>query len=1421
MPRDCWQMKLETIAEMDGDKLTHRISNLSPDKRALLELRLKKRGLATSAGQTIPRRATRDSPPLAFAQQRLWFLNQLEPESCAYNQPKAVRLSGPLDVTALRQALDQIVARHEVLRTTFAAVEGSPVQVIAESRSLDLAVIDLRTWPDTVRDAEVHRLLAETIRRPFDLSRDLMLRGLLLGLDDEQHILLLVTHHIASDGLSSGILWQELTALYRASASGHPPSLQEPPVQYADYAVWQRQWLQGEVLATQLSYWKKRLSDIPVLQLPTDRPRPAVQGDRGATHAFVLPKDLSEALKALNRQEGATLFMTLLAAFQTLLHRYTGQSDIVVGSPIAGRNRTEIERLIGFFVNTVVLRTDLSGNPTFRQLLARVQDIALGAYLHQDLPFEKLVEELHPERNLSTSPLFQVMFGYQNAPRQPVELPGLTTSPIDVDSGTAKFDLLLSMREDTGGLRGSLEYNTDLFDPATITRMVDHFQTLLRAIVADPDRPLSELSLLTGAERQQLLGEWNDTDTPYPSDTCVHHLFEAQVERAPDSVALVFEDQHLTYRELNRRANRLAHYLRTLGVGPEALVGICMERSLEMVVAVLGILKAGGTYVPLDREYPKERLAFMLEDALVTVLLTQARLADDSPEHRAHVVYVDTDWELIAQESAENPFSGVTAENSAYVLYTSGSTGHPKAVAMSHRPLCNLLSWQLSHFTPPLEARTLQFASLSFDVSFQEIFSTWCSGGTLLMISEDLRRDAAALFRFLEAKSVERLFVPFVVLQQLAEVAASKGSLILRLRDVITAGEQLHITRPIARLFDRLEHCHLHNQYGPSETHVVTSFTLTGSPSGWPALPPIGRPVSNAQIYLLDDHLHPVPIGITGQLHIGSNCLARGYLNLPDLTAEKFISHPFRTEPGARLYKTGDLARYMPDGNIEFLGRIDHQVKLRGFRIELGEVETVLGRHAAVQHAVVVASGDVPAEKRLAAYVVLHQQATATISELRSFLRTKLPDYMVPSAFVVLDALPVTPNGKVDRDALPAPSQHRSELAEALAAPRTPGEEALATIWADVLKLDTVGAHDNFFDLGGHSLLAVQVVSRVRKAFHVELPLRSLFQTPTVAGLAATIEAAHRKERASRFTEDRHTDSRVFALQPGQSQKRIFCFPYAGGFQDEYFNFTRLARLIGPDYSFYGIRARGTDGVSQPRSCLEDMAADYAGEIQTVQPHGPYYLIGECGGSPEAYETARQLQARGEKLALLVFLDAPGPGSLPRYLWRRLTARLRFRIIRVTDSWAWGYFTARAGLHLREIQRLKGRERWRYLFNKIGKTRSVLSDVRLENSSHSQPVHMNGGTNRRASRHMTRARTARYLARSRYRPRPYGGRVTVLMNEEWHGSVLTLGWARVAAGGVEVHKIPGNHDTYFTHNIEAVAERLRQCLEKAEKSSVP
>ena len=1057
--------------------------------------------------------------PVSYAQQRLWFLEQLVPSNPFYNVSTTVRLIGPLNVAALQQTFNEIVRRHEALRTTFRLVDAQPVQAIAPSLNVALPVIDLQILPATERSQRVQWLTTQEAQRPFNLAQGPLLRMQLLHLDAVEYVLLLTMHHIVSDGWSIGVLIHELKVLYAAFATGQPSPLAELPIQYADFAQWQRQWLQGEVFSTQLAYWQQQLKDLSVLQLPTDRPRPAVQSYQGATQYLELPLNLSQALESLGQRAEVTLFITLLAAFQTLLYRYTGQTDIAVGSPIANRNRSEIEDLIGFFVNSLVLRTGLDGNPTFLELLERVREVALGAYAHQDLPFERLVEALQPERDLSYTPLFQVMFALQSAPTPTLDLVGLNLNFSEVESRTAKFDLTLSMENTEQGLKGSLEYSTDLFDAATITTMLEHFQTLLAGIVAQPEQHLSNLPLLSEAERYQLLVEWNDTQAEYPQH-CIHQLFEAQVERTPDTIA-IWDIEQLTYQELNSRSNQLAHYLQALGVGPDVLVGICVKRSWQMVVGMLAILKAGAAYLPLDPAYPAERLAFMLEDAQVKVLLTQQPVATgrwgDGAMGGTQIksICMDCDCETIAQQSENNPVSGAIANNLAYAIYTSGSTGKPKGVLIEHGSLLNLVFWHQRQFEVTPSDRATAIAGVAFDACGWELWPYLTAGASIYFCNDETRTSPPRLQGWLLQQEITVSFVPTPLAEALLGLDWPRDT---ALRILLTGGDKLQQSPPSLPFT-------LVNNYGPTEhTVVATSGVVSWERGKWGdgemgkslpiqncQIPTIGRPIANTQVYLLDSQLQPVPIGAKGELYISGDGLARGYLNQPDLTAERFIPHPYSSQRGARLYKTGDLARHRPDGTIQFLGRIDEQVKIRGYRIELEEIEAVLTQHPAVQQTTVIVREDVPGDKRLVAYVVLHadqlikQEKRSPPSDFRHFLKQKLPNYLIPSTFVVLEALPLTPNGKVNRRVLPTPDPYSSRQEKADAAPRTAVEEILVKIWAELLGLQ-VDVNDNFFELGGHSLLATQLISRMRDAFQVDLPLHVLFKSPTVADIAAYIE---------------------------------------------------------------------------------------------------------------------------------------------------------------------------------------------------------------------------------------------------------------------------------------------------------------------------
>lgn len=1116
--------------------VSKRVAALSAEERSALVMRLRRKGAgeeeASSAG--IPRRAEGTDAPLSFAQQRLWFLDRLEPGNTAYNLPISYHLNGQLDMAALARSLNEIIRRHEALRTTFTEKDGAPVQIIAPALTVELPLTDLSMLSESARDSEIERLFEETTEQPFNLEKLPLLRGMLFKVGEDAYLIFIVMHHIITDGWSIDLFMRELATLYDAFSKGKPSPLAELPLQYADFAAWQRGQMESGQLDEQFDYWKQQLGgDLPMLEVPTDHPRPSKITYRGADEWLEIEGNFRDKLYDLSRREGATLFMTLFAAFLVLLHRYTSQMEIILGTPVAGRNRAEVENLIGFFVNTLVLRTDMSGNPTFRELLARVREVALGAYAHQDVPFEKLVEELQPVRDMSRHPFFQISFNLQNdMAKQP------TTSELElamydkeIDKQT-RYDLEFHLWVVPEGIMGPLIYNVELFEAPTIARLLGHYRTLLTGITSNPDARLSDLRLLTDAEEQQLLVEWNETSAPDAENLCVHQLFEAQAEAQPEALAAGFvgaegRSSVLTYGELNARANQLARHLRRLGAGPEVPVGICMERSLEMLVGMLGILKAGAAYVPLDPSYPIERLSFMLEDSHALLLVTEEAALDVLPAGAGGIVVcVDSEWDEIAQEDATNLPATTHADNLAYIVYTSGSTGRPKGVGVPHRGWSNLAAAQSRVFGVDAESRVLQFASLSFDASAWEMCMTLTRGATLWMASRETLMSETALAHLLREQSITAATLPPVVLTSLSsdELPA--------LDTLITAGEAC----PAETAARWMKGRRFFNAYGPTEASVCA--TMLQCTQTYAQGPPIGRPILNTQVYVLDDQLRPVPIGVPGELYIGGFGLARGYVNRPEFTAEKFIPNPFGRDAGARLYRTGDLARYRDNGHIEFLGRTDHQIKLRGFRIELGEIEAALRKHAGVRESIVVVHGETPVEKRLVAYVVSEQhQQTSTlppmeqghsddanlpvrgkidvnlVTQLRNLLLERMPDYMVPAAFVVLDELPLTTNGKVDRRRLPAPDDAMHVAEESFVAPRTPEEKLLVEIWAEVLGAQAVGANDNFFELGGHSLLATRIISRIREASGVELPLRLLFESPTVAGFAVHLSVAAEQQQ--------------------------------------------------------------------------------------------------------------------------------------------------------------------------------------------------------------------------------------------------------------------------------------------------------------------
>lgn len=1033
--------------------------------------------------------------PLSFAQQRMWFLYQMDQQNSAYNEALTIRLTGRLNIDILEQTINAIIQRHESLRTTFPMVEGKPIQKIAPSLKIKLLVINLK---DISQD-QIDKQIIEELQKPFDLTQAPLLRCTLFDLGYENYILVNVFHHIIIDGWSKGILFKELSEFYQAFLSNSTVDLPELPIQYADFAVWQRQWLQGEILENQLNYWKKQLTGAPpLLELPTDKPRPATANFRGHSISFQIDSELTEKLKLLSQKSGVTLFMTLLAAFNTLLFRYSGQDDILIGTPTANRNRQEIEPLIGFFVNTLVLRNSLEGNPNFSGLLQQARNVVLEAYANQDVPFEQVVDGLEIERSLSYNPLFQVMFALQNAPLNALKLPNLKAQYLAVENQRIKFDLSLFLEEietEKGSyLEGFWEYDGDLFTPERITRMVGHFQTLLKGIVANPQQTIGELPLLTESEKQQLLVEWNQTQTSYPDHYCIHQLFEEQVVKTPDAIAVIDGEKSLTYEQLNQKANQLAYYLQNLGVKTEDLVGICIERSVLMIIGLLGILKAGAAYIPLDPNYPSERLAYMLEDSAVSVLLTQENLVDTLPNYLGTIFCLDQDGKILDHHPQDNLLHPMTSENLAYVIYTSGSTGKPKGVLIQHQSLLNLVSWHQNAFDITTIDRVTQLAGIAFDASVWEIWPYLTAGACLAIVPPDLLTSPKQLQEWLIAKKITVSFLPTPLAETLIPLDWSPNC---PLRLMLTGGDKLNDFPPTSIPFT------LVNNYGPTENTVVTTSVKITPDLLTEKAPPIGRPISNTQVYILDQYQQPVPIGIPGELYIGGSGLAKGYLNRPELTDSKFIANPFSQKLSDRLYKTGDLVRYGNDGQIEFVGRIDHQVKIRGFRIELGEIETVLNQHPQVKEAIIIAREDQPGVKRLCAYVIASQNLT--VSQLRLFLQEKLPQYMVPAFFVLLDAFPLTANGKIDRCALPQPTLELEDEAALNLSPGTEKERILAAIWQRVLGLKNISINDNFFELGGDSILAIQIIAQANQA-GLQITPKQLFSHQTIAQLATVAE---------------------------------------------------------------------------------------------------------------------------------------------------------------------------------------------------------------------------------------------------------------------------------------------------------------------------
>ena len=1270
--------------------------------------------------QAIPLREPALPCPLSDAQRRLWFIQQLNSGTPIYNEAEAARLQGDLNIDAIERALNVIVARHETLRTTIQVTDNEPRMIVHASWQLRLKRIDLRPLDPEARLAEVERLLIDEPRRMFHLGKEPGIRATLLCLGPGEHVFILMMHHLFCDRSSFGILWREMASLYRAFCRGESFALPTSPIQFGDYAVWQRQQNTETRSADDLTFWVKNLQGAPqFLMLPSDRPRPLTLSYRGAKQRFRLDSTLSGALRAFSQREQISLFTLFAGALSTVLYRYTGQNDILLGVPIADRERPELRSVIGFLVDTHVLRTQLSGDLTFRELLARVRKGMLDVYRHRALPFDQIVRKLHPERRQGYARMFQVMINWRDRDLQLpfIGLDGLVIEPLLAESRTSKNDLTVFVTDGLDEIHLEIEYSSDLFENDRIRRMAEHLRVLLEGIVRDPSQPLAQLPLLTAEERREQLVEWNATEREYPRKTPLATLVEAQVERTPDAIAVVFEHFSISYRALNDRANRLAHELRKLGAGPDQLVGVCVERSVDMIVALLAILKAGAAYLPLDPQLPAGRLSYMIENSEMQILVTQRKLRSSLSAFAGKIVKVDGDeWQ---SNSSENPCVTVNPEHLAYVIYTSGSTGKPKGVQIPREALTNFL-WSMKEWLDPQPGQaTLASTTISFDIAGLEIWLPLLVGGHVVLVSRDTAgngEELAAVIKQHDVRLAQATPITWKIL--LNSGWAGKMDLV-----AICGGEAMprDLAAKLRPLVGRLW-----NFYGPTET-TIWSTGIVVEKGDEPVL--IGNPIANTQCYLLDQQQQPMPIGVVGELYIGGDGLARGYLHQEELTEEKFVPNPFVS--GKRMYRTGDLARYQADGNIECLGRTDHQVKIRGYRVELGEIESVLNCHPQVRQSTVIAREDRSGESRLVAYFVPSGESVPDSGELRTMLKQNLPDYMVPAHFVALDSFPVSPNGKVDRSRLIVPELSVSPVVSRYTPPEDEFERLICDAWANVLGLEHVGIRDNFFDLGGHSLLAVQLMVRLQEIIPGEpLPLRAVLEAPTVKEFAVWLRNHKADERQL-----------LVRLRPGSSERPpFFCVHGAAG---NVLSVRTLAMALPTNLPFYCFEDKGLDG-SAPFESIEEAARCYIDELRRVQPHGPYYIGGGCYGGIVAFEIARTLEELGEPMAALVLFDSFNPAfarSLSRREW--LSRNIGFSIRRV----AW---------HAREMLSLHPHDLSGYVKKRLEALRKRAGNFGEPTNNR---VNFEAAAGTRLGENLKRILQADTIAAGKFVPKAYDGNV--------------------------------------------------------------
>jgi len=1392
--------------------------------------------------------------PLSFAQQRLWFLDQLLPGNSFYNIPLTLRLDGVLNIHALESALNGIIERHDVLRTTFSLIDGKPVQNILPELVISIPVIDLSKESKDVEKHDIEEMAINEARKSFDLSKGPLLRAQVIKLTDTNHVILFTLHHIVADGWSMQILVREMAAQYKAYLTNKPSLLSPLPIQYADFTIWQREWLQGQNLENQKEYWRSQLKGSQtILDLPTDRPRPAIPSSNGAHLDFSLPSDLSLSIVELSHQEGATIFMLLLSAFITLLYRYTGQTDINVGTPIANRTRDEIEGLIGFFVNTLIMRGDLSGNPTFRDFLKRIRDMAFDAYSNQDFPFESLVEMLQPVRDMSHSPLFQVMFTLDNNSSEILELPDLKLSPFISESGTSKFDLTLQIQDRTEFLVGNIEYNSDLFDKSTIERFASQFKNLLVSIVNNPNQKISELSIIGTSELREMLVEWNNTQAPIGSDICVHQLFEQWVQHSPDSVAVSYGEDTLTYLELDKRANQFGHYLQSIGVGPEIFVGVCLDRSIDLVISLLGIWKAGGVFVPLDPEYPKGRLSYLVTDANVSVLLTQEDHVGLLSHLEIPISILDKSREQIRGLSVEKPNNSVLPENLAYVIYTSGSTGRPKGVQLPHIGLCNVVATQVETFKVGPGDRVLQFSSLSFDAAMFEMVMGICSGGTLCMGSREEMRPGRDLLDFL--LKVE----PTIVVFPPSALKVMPDSELPSVRIITVAGEACP-----AELVSRWANGRqFYNLYGPIEGTIGGTSALCDSGD---EKPPVGKPIQNHQGYIVDDYDNPVPIGVSGELVLGGVGVARGYLGRPGLTADKFIPNQFGN--GERLYKSGDIARYLPDGNIDFIGREDDQVKVRGYRIELGEIEVALNQNEDIKETAVLIHTDDIGVPKIIAYIVPQNDQVPEPHFLKKYLGEHLPKFMIPTVFIYIEKLPLLPSGKVNRKELPSPDSGQSVVESKYIQPRNQLEQTLVQMWQKIIRIDKIGVHDNFFELGGDSIRGAVFINQLEKIIGESIYVAALFEAQTIAELAGYLLDTYPDVVKNNFGEEPLSDSELELListdRSGSNDKSVhpaivpiqekgaktplFCLHAAGGVVFPYYN---LVPYLGSDQPLYGIQRPTNAKLDKKFLSLENLASYYIEGLQLVQPNGPYYLAGWSSGGVVAFEMAQQLRNLGETVSFLGIIDFKAPIGIDEIRRRRrIYGKFKFgrfrlisRFLRTLPHFIKEFFVllksalsfTKDGLYLKlsnpkvsgvepsssqEKPTFKEYIKWVWI---SAMRRNVLGGSEISNvvSRNTDLMLIELPTVRHT---IGRVGKDINLAK-KYVAKEYNGNITLfdagsLDDVGGELSDPTMGWDELTTGEINIRKITGNHIAVLTQPyVGPFAEILKECLEEASKAN--